>query len=339
MISAPAANATFTVGARYTLTGAGTDAQDGTLPDSALRWTVIRRHDTHTHPFLEATGRTAQFDAPGPEDLGAAATSYLEIQLTATDSRGATTTVTRAFRPKVVPVTFATDPAGRVVTVEQSPLTGPTTVQSWAGWKMRVTAGTQTDGAGRTWQLAGWSDGGGTEHLYATPQSASTLSARFIERPPLVVGAQTSIRPVTPCCTDRLIRHRDALVFTDQVNAGSSTLAKFDSTWKVVAGLANPSCYSFESRNYPGEYMRHKDFRVRKDPNDGSALFLADATWCAQVNGTEIRFTASNYPDSYLRHINGEVWISTLGGPYPWDGNPHLFVVDSTWVTVPPAVP
>ncbi len=339
MIAAPAASATFTVDGTYTLTGSATDAQDGALPPSALTWQIIRRHDSHTHPFLQpTTGNNLTFTAPGPEDLSAAATSYLEIQLTATDSRGTTTTVTRAFRPRVVPVTITTSPAGRAVTVERTAVTGPTTVQSWAGWRMAVEAAPQTDGAGRIWEPAGWSDGGAAAHQYLTPQTASTITARFTERPPLVVGAQTSIRPVTACCTDRLIRHRDALVFTDQVNAGSSALARFDSTWKVVAGLANPSCYSFESRNFPGEYLRHQDFRVRKDPDNGSALFRADATWCAQLNGAEIRFAASNFPSSYLRHINGEVWLATPGGPHWWD-NPNLFTVDSTWAAVPPAVP
>ena len=73
-----------------------TDAEDGTLPPSSLSWLVLRHHDTHTHPFLApTTGNDVQITQPPPEDLGSGINGYLEIQLTATDSRGVKTTVTR----------------------------------------------------------------------------------------------------------------------------------------------------------------------------------------------------------------------------------------------------
>ena len=82
--------ATFAVGQTITLTGTGTDAQDGTLPASRLSWTVLLHHDTHVHPFLgPVAGNGIVFTAPAPEDLAAAATSYLEVRLTATDFSGA----------------------------------------------------------------------------------------------------------------------------------------------------------------------------------------------------------------------------------------------------------
>ena len=54
-----------------------------------LTWVVILHHNTHTHPFLDATpGNDIPIVGPPPEDLAAVRTSYLEIQLTATNSRG-----------------------------------------------------------------------------------------------------------------------------------------------------------------------------------------------------------------------------------------------------------
>ena len=67
------------------------------------------------------------------------------------------------------------------------------------------------------------------------------------------------------------------------VNASSTTTLKQDATFVVRHGLADSSCYSFESRNFPGHFLRHSQFRLRKDPNDGTALFAQDATFCADA--------------------------------------------------------
>ena len=128
-ISSPAAGATFAVGETFRLNGSATDAQDGTLPASRLSWTILRVHDQHTHPFLgPVTGTGIDVVAPGPEDLAAAANSFLRISLTATDSAGVATTVVRDFQPRKVAVTLATAPVGRQIVVNGQTVTGPTTV-------------------------------------------------------------------------------------------------------------------------------------------------------------------------------------------------------------------
>lgn len=178
-ITSPAAGATFVVGQPYTLSGSATDAQDGTLPGSRLSWTVVRVHDQHTHPFLgPVTGSSVSFDAPGPEDLAAAANSHLRIALTATDAQGATTTVTRDFLPRKVDVTLATSPAGRTLTVNGQTVTGPTTLTSWAGFDLRFAVPSQTDAQGRPYELDRWSDGStAATRTWTTPASATTLTA------------------------------------------------------------------------------------------------------------------------------------------------------------------
>ncbi|MEU5664252.1 AbfB domain-containing protein [Streptomyces longwoodensis] len=146
----------------------------------------------------------------------------------------------------------------------------------------------------------------------------------------LPTGAYKSLRVTTPGFTDRYARHRDGLGYTEVANGSSTDLLKQDATWRIVPGLADSSCYSFESRNYPGEYLRHRDFRVRKDPSDGSDLFRADATWCAVPGSGGVRLMASNFPGQYLRHIDAELWLATPGGAHAWD-NPASFTEDTTW--------
>lgn len=154
----------------------------------------------------------------------------------------------------------------------------------------------------------------------------------------LPTGQYKSLRVTTPGYTNRYLRHQDGAAFTEVVDANSAGLLKDDATWKIVAGLSNSACYSFESRNYPGQYLRHREFRVYKEAGDGSALFRADATWCAVQGSGGVRLSASNFPGQYLRHYNSEVWLATPGGSHAWD-NPNRFTEDTTWAVEAPWAP
>ncbi|PWI13061.1 glycoside hydrolase family 2 [Streptomyces sp. Act143] len=154
----------------------------------------------------------------------------------------------------------------------------------------------------------------------------------------LPAGQYKSLRVTTPGHTDRYLRHKDGAVFTEVVNGGSDALLKNDATWKIVPGLANNTCYSFESRNYPGQYLRHRDYRVYKESGT-TDLFRADATFCPVpgANGG-VRLSAYNFPEQYLRHYNAELWLATPGGTHTYD-TPALFTEDTTWAVEAPWAP
>ncbi|WP_405014703.1 AbfB domain-containing protein [Kitasatospora sp. NBC_01539] len=156
--------------------------------------------------------------------------------------------------------------------------------------------------------------------------------------PVLQTGGYKSLRVTTACCTTRYLRHYNGVANTDVVDANSSAVLKADATWKIVPGLADGSCYSFESRNFPGEYLRHRDSRVYREAGSG-ALYNADATFCARPGTGGVRFSAYNYPDRYLRHFDSQVWISTYGGGNAWDANTPAYVADSTWAVDGPWAP
>ena len=181
-IDSPTAAQRFAVGQTITLHATATDAQDGALPPSSLSWRVLRHHDTHTHPFLAPTaGNDLTIQQPAPEDLGSGADGYLEILLTATDSSGVTTTVTRDVLPKKVSLTFASSPTGRNVVVAGTTYTAPVTLTSWEGHTIGIDAPAQTDGSGASWVFQSWSDGGAAAHSFATPASATTYTATFAQ--------------------------------------------------------------------------------------------------------------------------------------------------------------
>ena len=138
-----------------------------------------------------------------------------------------------------------------------------------------------------------------------------------------------SLRVTTPGITDAYVRHQNGLGFIQHVDPASDDLLKHDATWQIVPGLAG-GCYSLQSLNYPGYYLRHQNFRVRISPDDGSALTRADATWCPRSGPGGVRLASWSFPGSYLRHYQGELWLATPGGTNPWD-NVYSIAPDTTW--------
>ncbi|NUT56817.1 MAG: PKD domain-containing protein, partial [Thermoleophilia bacterium] len=183
-IDTPTTSDRFSVGQTITLHATATDPEDGALDGSRLSWRVLRHHDAHTHPFLApTTGNDVTITQPQPEDLGSGVQGYLEIQVTATDSRGVATTATRNAYPRTVDLSFATSPAGRSVVVAGTTYATPVTLTSWTGHVIAVDAPAQTDGSGRSWAFQSWSDGGAAAHTIVSPSAATTYTATFTETP------------------------------------------------------------------------------------------------------------------------------------------------------------
>jgi hypothetical protein len=156
----------------------------------------------------------------------------------------------------------------------------------------------------------------------------------------LPLNVRRSFQVTTPGFTNRYLRHANSLAFTEVVTASSSALLKADATYTIRAGLADASCYSFESVNFPGQFLRHANSRVQNSVNDGSALMRADATWCARtgLTGAGVSLESFNFRGSYLRHFNSEVWLSNGAGGQAYN-TPTSWAADSTWNFAAPWAP
>ncbi|XVU25917.1 AbfB domain-containing protein [Actinoplanes sp. CA-054009] len=148
----------------------------------------------------------------------------------------------------------------------------------------------------------------------------------------LTVGQNRSFRVTTAGFDTRYLRHRDGLARTDVITTASPVTDRQDATFTVRTGLADNSCYTFESVNYPGQYLRHAGYRLQKASNDGSAVFAQDATFCGQpgLSGANLSLESLNYPGYYWRHYAEAVYIATNGGGNTWD-NAAGFNADATW--------
>jgi hypothetical protein len=181
-----------------------------------------------------------------------------------------------------------------------------------------------------------WVDAFENTQLYRQDATWGVAAPWWKSSVDLPVNVYRSFQVLTPNFTNRYLRHSNGLGFTEIVNSTSTLTLKQDATFKIVPGLADASCYSFESRNFPGHYLRHSYDRIRKDARDGSVLFNQDATFCAQPGrmGSGVSFESYNYPGRYIRHYQTELWLASGGGS-TWNAS-LSFNEDVSWGVASP---
>ena len=104
---------------------------------------------------------------------------------------------------------------------------------------------------------------------------------------------------------DRFVRHWD---YRARVEANVTNLA--DSQFRIVTGLSGSGTISLESTNFPGYYLRHKNFEVWVEKNDGSATFRADASFYRRAGLADsggVSLESANYAGRYVRHVSGSL--------------------------------
>src|SRR5439155_19238163 len=104
--------------------------------------------------------------------------SFVEIQLTAQDSSGLTSTVNVNLNPKTVNVTFNTNPSGLQLVVGSSSQATPFTQTVIQGSTHSVSAPTPQTNGSTTYTFNTWSDGGAQTHVITT-SSAATYTADY----------------------------------------------------------------------------------------------------------------------------------------------------------------
>jgi glucose/arabinose dehydrogenase len=186
VIDTPSATLTWQVGQTISFSGHATDAQDVTIPPSGLSWSVILHHcvtqtDCHTHLIQTITGVTAG-SFPAPDH---AYPCWLEIQLTATDSGGLTSTVSLRLDPKTVVLTFRTNPAGLKLTdlaVNSTAQATPFSTTVVVGSNNSVSAPSPQTVNRSIYNFSSWSDSGAQSHTIVAPAANTTYTAIYRKR-------------------------------------------------------------------------------------------------------------------------------------------------------------
>jgi hypothetical protein len=200
-----------------------------------------------------------------------------------------------------------------------------------------VAAPGSAGGAGRS--ASRFPDGNDTDRNCVDFIPSSNPTPAAVNLFALDPGPLVSLQSTAPGSASGYIKHDDTDdgVVLAPVTAGSSGTDKLDATFVQAAGLANPSCVSFESIDRPGSYLRHQNFQLHLQPSDGSPLFSQDATFCPAPgnSGQGMSFQSVNFPGRYLRTFAGVLYLASNGGPNPWD-TATGWAADSSWVVAPP---
>lgn len=151
--------------------------------------------------------------------------------------------------------------------------------------------------------------------------------------PALTVGSSVSLQATTAGYTTRYIAHDGSTVNTQVVSSTSTTALKQQASWTVRTGLANSACFSFESVDTPGSFIRHYNFALLLNANDGTKQFHEDATFCPQagLNGKGNSVRSWSYPTRYFRHYENVLYAASNGGVQTFDATTS-FNDDVSWV-------
>jgi non-reducing end alpha-L-arabinofuranosidase len=153
----------------------------------------------------------------------------------------------------------------------------------------------------------------------------------------LAPGSVIQLRATTPVSAGECIRHKEGRAVLSPIGKSSVPFDIQDATWIVRAGLADTTAVSFESKNFPGGFLRHRFGVVYQEQKDDSEQFAFDATFAAEPGktGQGLSFAAFNYPSRFIRHYGGEIFLAAEAGPQPWE-SADSWADDVTW-TVSPA--
>ncbi|WP_329103858.1 PQQ-dependent sugar dehydrogenase [Micromonospora sp. NBC_01699] len=180
VLDSPIAGTTWKVGDTLSFAGHASDPQQGSVPAAGLHWRLRMEHcesvgNCHTHQLQEWTGvASGSFVAPDHEYP-----SYLELELTATDTDGLSDTVVRRLDPQTVDLTFASNPAGLQLSVGATAGTTPFTRTVIVGSTNTVSAPSPQSANSQTYTFANWSDGGAATHVITAPAGPTTYTAAY----------------------------------------------------------------------------------------------------------------------------------------------------------------
>jgi glucose/arabinose dehydrogenase len=175
-ITMPADGDTFQSGDTIQFQGTASDPEDGALTGSNLEWSVGFLHNTHAHPKQSGiTGESGSFEATIPPDHDPSDQLGFQIDLTATDSEGATASDTVVIDPERSTLSLETTPVDGIdIEVGTAPYTTPTQYSTVVGVEQVLSAPASACVDGTEYSFDGWADGTATADRAITAPAADT---------------------------------------------------------------------------------------------------------------------------------------------------------------------
>jgi glucose/arabinose dehydrogenase len=180
VINTPAPGSNFIAGQTYNFAGTATDPEDGVLSPASTSWRVSYFTNVVERPFVpETVGNSGSFTIPSITPYTLPDVFY-RIYFTATDSLGASVTVSRDMTPITPTITLNANLPGVTGTLDGQPYALPTTFVGVAGVDRPISVpATAIAGDGQLWEFVSWSNGGARDQVLSTPTTDSTFTAAY----------------------------------------------------------------------------------------------------------------------------------------------------------------
>ena len=280
-INSPVINAKYNAGATVSFSGSATDAVDGTLPASDFTWQVdfiangVAKPSYLNEvpgPFYGPVSGVSTGSFAIPSDNSNVLSSFYRITMTATDSLGLSTVVTRDIHPNLTSWTVGSNVAGSLVFVDGTLQTTPYTQQDVVG-VTHLLMGIPAQTVGSTkYRLHGWADGNGQSDRFTSTASASTYTDVLDPVTSAIPAGWTSADIGTP------------------LMAGTTDYSSADQTFYVdgsgsdIYGTKDQFHYTYMTVNGDGTIIARVRYQSNTDPWAKAGLMFketptAGATW------------------------------------------------------------
>ncbi len=364
-ISFSGADGGYRAGQQITFSGSATDAEDGNIAGSTLRWDVRLNHDDHDHPLVDGfVGQGSTYTLPAA--IETSTNVWITLYLTATDSDGTSTTVTERIDPRIVTITINSDPSNLNVSLDGDTRTAPFSFDSVVGVAREISAPTTQTQNGTTLTFDSWSDGLGQNAVRTTPNSNQTWTVNYSGggTPPggdcTVVASGGGIlltwsdEPGT-----EVIRNSSGWVTTPAVGATSySGAGSVDDGWLVRRDGVDEVCSTGGGTPPGGDctvVASGNGILLTWSDEPGNEVVRNDGGWVVTpAAGTTSYSGAGSVDDGWLIRRSGVDEVCSTGGGTPpggdctvvasgggilltWSDDPGTEVIrnDSGWVTTP----
>lgn len=180
-IGVPKDGTKYNAGDLVTVNASAIDCVGFDINDASLSTTVKFHHTTHIHPFLDnLVGRSNSFTVPLTGEQSA--DTWFEIDVTAKDTNGLSTTAVANIYPNKANLTFVSNPVGLSILMDGQPTITTQTIPAVVGYQREidVAAAPQVIN-GKSYVFDHWSDGGAQRHIISTPTTDTTYTAFFKE--------------------------------------------------------------------------------------------------------------------------------------------------------------
>lgn len=202
LIPTPFIGLKYSMGNTVAFDGSASDAEDGALTGSALKWNVTLYANQREYTILDGfAGSSGSFNIntiPNKDP-----DRFYRVSLTATDTMGVARSIYNDVRPNIGNITIASNIAGTTYTLDQLKITaGAAATRTTTGTPYTLTApATQTVG-GKTYRFVSWSDGGAASHGILAPFGDKTYTATYA----LSTGGTTNVTTTIRSTADATVR-------------------------------------------------------------------------------------------------------------------------------------